>query len=117
MNQASETLIPSYAEKDFEDIKKPLDQMSAKSLGLASCEFPSFTAGEDPYTLMNPAGAVCASEEQAANCQSLRGNVPGSHTPIRPSLSLPLVSMRVGRQEPETGDTPEERYVRRSLLI
>ena len=108
------------AEKEFEDIKQPLDELSSKSLGLPSCSFPEappFTARDDPYTLMNPAGTVCTSGEQTEHCQSLSRNPADSRTPIRPSLSLPLVSQRVGQQESETGDTPEERYVRTSLLF
>ena len=106
--------IHSHADKDFEDIKKPLNQVITCGLGP---EVPPFTAGEDAYTIMNPAGAACVSKEQAKHDQSPPRNPAGSRTPISSRLSLPLVSQRVDQQESERGDALNERYVRTSLLF
>ena len=98
------------ADKDFE---KPLS-LTTCTLGPKRSSFPT---GEEAYTLMNPAGAACISKGQASHDHSPHRISAGSHTPIGSRHSLPLVSQRVGQQESESGNAPEERYVRTSSFV
>ena len=81
---------------------------------------PTLTPGEDAYTLMNPAGTLTSSMEQNHHGASSKSteNLPldgiPSHVRIRPSYSLPLEGI-AGNISGDNG-TPEERYVRHSLL-
>lgn len=118
---------PKHTEKEFEEMRNSLAEQVAfldKDVDtLLTAPLPRASSGEDPYMLMNPAHAVASKEMDHNSCQSFPRNggdilnhQSTGHSQIRPSLSLPLVSQRLSRQESEMGDTPEERYVRRSLL-
>lgn len=98
------------------------DCFPAKDFDSLFTNLPRVPSGEDAYTIMNSAAAAAAAaaaKEQSCNSLPRNGalSLSTTHSPLRPSLSLQLVSQRLTRQESETGDTPEERYVRRSLLV
>lgn len=116
------------AGENFDEMKNQRHRdngFPAKDFDSLFATLPRVPSGEDAYTIMNSAAAAAAAKEQSCNSLPRNGDVSLSttgagddHSSLRPSLSLPLVSQRLTRQESEpSGDTPEERYVRRSLLV